>query len=414
MSRLCRPLAGVLIGSALAGSLVSTAAFALPRCEGTLLKVEIDERQDRTLALLRGKQFDALQRRMDGFLEAYAAGRITDEELFYEFGAFDRWGPFLTPLIEEWVARQPRSFAAHHAMALHLSSKAWQARGSALARETSEPQMRRFEDGLRAARAWSLRSIPLHPKPILAYQQLMANAKALRFDVALPAVSLKSALAAPEELATPRPDVAPIFRAGVQVQPDNVVVRYAYISLLAPRWGGSLEALNRIANSYDRSDLGAGRLASIRYAAMMEIASDHQFRNRLEDAVRAYRQAGAICKLNQPFVDIANIRLSQGRYEEALRAAEEALARVPQSTTGRLLKAKALGGLGRHTETVALLQQLLPEGMPEVAYLLGECYAAGLGGLPKDTVEARRLLSVAARQGDERAAKRLEALDAAR
>ncbi len=336
-------------------------AWATPRCEGRLPMREIAERQERTLVLLREKRFDELQRRMDGFLDAYGARRIDDEELFYEFGAFDRWGPFLTPLLQEWMERQPKSFAAHHALALHLASRAWQSRGSALARDTSAAQMEAFERDLLEARRISLQSLKLHPRPILAYQQLVNHAKALHADDGTVLGVLGAILAEKKASALqPRPDVMPWMREAERLQPDNVIVRHAYIGLLAPRWGGSLDALQDYARPARHPGLAPDRQASVSYMATMEIASDYAFRKQPDDAVAVYEVAAQLCRLNQPQVSIANLRLDQKRYAEALAAADAAIALVPGSESGTRLRIRALRGLGRADEADALARQLRP------------------------------------------------------
>jgi hypothetical protein len=195
-------------------------------------------------------------------------------------------------------------------MSLHLSAIAWNARGGQLASKTSAEQMEEFHKGLRAARDLSLRSLPLHPKPILAYQQLMNNAKALRYDDASLTTYLSSLLwgKAPSAI-EPRPDVLPLLQESIQVQPDNIIVRQAYITVLAPRWGGTLEALQQYAQPSSHPGLSFDRVASVTYFATMEIGSDFWFRKKLDDAARIFEDASKICRLNQPFVNIANIRL---------------------------------------------------------------------------------------------------------
>lgn len=385
-------------------------AQATPRCEGTLPMSEIGSRQEATLVLLREKRYDELQQRMDGFLAAWDARRIGDEELFYEFGAFDRWGPFLTPLMQEWIARHPASYAAHHAMALHLSSRAWQARGTALGRDTSDAQMQGFDRDLAAARDMSLKAIKLHPRPLLSYQQLVKDAKARRLpDTTLAGLlgTVRATLKA--DPLQPRPDVLPLLEAAQRIQPDNVIVRHAYIGVLAPRWGGSLDALQDYARPARHPGLSPDRVASVSYGATMEIASDYWFRKQPDQAVEVLEVAAKLCRLNQPWVDIANIRLEQQRHAEALQAADQTIAIVPTSSSGHLLRARALRGLGRHDEAVRVLQRLAPDGMAEVAYLLGEYHESGSGGLPRDAAEARRLYEIAARGGEARALKKLQA-----
>lgn len=401
-------LQGVVLVCTLFALSYSEPSRSTPRCDGTLLWSEIDERQESTLVLVRAKKYAELQGKMDGLLGKYVAGKISDEELFYEFGAFDRWGPFLTPILQEWVDRYPKSFAGHHAMALHISSMAWNIRGSALAKDTSDHQMSEFMERLRSSRDWSLRSIPLHTKPVLAYQLLMSNSKAIPFDVQLPTTS--TAVRTTKLTEVPRPDVIPILNESIRIQPDNTIVRNSYVWVLAPRWGGSLEALFEYANPKTHSDLPADRSASVSYEATMEIASDLSFRKKDDEAVKVYELASRICQLNGPFINIGNIRLKQKRFNDALRAGDQAVALVPGSAKANRIRSLALRGLGRHTEAVSLMKNLASEEWPEIQYYLGEYYLNGTGGLKVDRAEARRLFSKAARRGYEPALQKLQSL----
>ncbi len=398
----------VALAAALATMLVAPCVQATPYCEGKVASDTLEEQQEITLALLRGKKFDALQRRMDGFLDAYVAGRASDEDLFYAFGAFDRWGPFLTPLIEEWSALRPKSFAARHAMTLHLAAVAWQKRGERLARETSRQQFGEFDKALAAAQDSAVRSIALHSKPILAYQALMATGKAMRFD---PSRLGQPAAKEARSAKVPRPDLLPILAEAERVQPDNTIVRVAYVWTLAPKWSGSLEALQDYAKpaTHARS-MSADRVARVVYEATTEIASDNWFRGRLDEAADSYAVAARMCNLARPWLDIANIRMEQKRPAEALTAADAYLEREPGSLFGRALRMRALRPLGRHNEVVELARALSPEGVPEATYVLGEYHLSGEGGVARNPAEARRLISESARSGYEPAIARLATL----
>jgi TPR repeat protein len=404
--RICVAVALLLLGL--------DVAWSTPRCDGRLLRYQIDESQEQTLTLLRARDFSKLQARMDGFLASYDAGKLSDEELFFEFGAFDRWAPSLTPIFQEWLELLPKSYAAHQAMALHTSAVAWKMRGPELAKNTSRQQMEGFMSLLAEARSWAVKATKLHPKPVLSYGQLVYNSKALPVDDDLyKALGLKARGPFKDRSRiNPRPDVVPLLEAGNWVQPDNVVVRVAYVSVLTPSWGGSLEALEEYSRTSSHPGLPADRMAAVLYAAAMEIGYSFEFTKEPDQAVVFYELAGTACRLNQPLMNIARIRIGQKRWADALAAADAAIAMVPGSPAGQRYKAYALSGLGRHNEAVVLLQKLTPEGNPDVAYFLGEYYAHGEGGLSKDLREARRLFSIAARAGDERAAKRLQSMPA--
>ncbi len=382
---------------------------ATPHCEGKHDAVAIEEQQEISLGLLRAKKYDALQKRMDAFLAAYVAGRTTDEQLVYEFGAFDRWGPFLSPLVDEWVALHPKSFAAHHAKTLHLAAVAWQKRGEKLARDTSSQQFAEFQKAMAATQDSAIRSIALHPKPILAHHMLMNIGRAVR---TLEAKRLGVA-ASPEKPSpkTPRPDLLPILAEAQRVQPDNIIVRVAYIQAVAPRWGGSFEAVREYAKRETHANsMSPDRVDHVVYEATTQIASDHAFRGEWEQAVEQFTAAAGICKLTAPFLEISNIRMIQKRPADALAAADALLEREPGGIYGRVLRMRALGPLGRHAEAAELAKALSPAGVPEATFVLGEYHLSGEGGVEKDPAQARRLISASARSGYEPAIERLATL----
>jgi len=385
--RMRRFLAGAACGLALC----SVPALATPRCEGRLSRVQIEEQQQVTLQLLREKKFDALQAHMDERLAAYTAGRLTDEELFYEFGAFDRSWPLLTPLFEEWAAKFPRSYAARQGMALHLQSMAWQRRGFAYAGETSAQQWSEFYTHMARARDWAYQAIPLHPKPVLSYGLLVFTARGL-----------------------PHRQVAAETRRwldeSLRVQPDNTVARIAWAEYIEPRWGGSIGELEAYALPAAHPGLPRDRLQAVAYHARMEIAAEHQRHEQWDLAVAHYERAAALCHLNLAWMEISTIRRDQRRFAEALKAADNVVAIYPGSRDGMRLQAEALGGLGRHDEAYKILTRLAPGGSAAVLYMLGEYHAAGLGGAPRDMAEARRLFQLASQAGDKRATERLKQL----
>ncbi|MBI5256854.1 MAG: DUF4034 domain-containing protein [Burkholderiales bacterium] len=391
--------------------LLAGAAGASPRCEGRLPWTEVVQRQEQTLLLLRERHYPALQSRMDGLLQAYSVGRLSDEALFAEFGAFDRWGPQMAPMIQEWVRRMPTSYAAHQAMVLHLAAVAWQIRGQAWSRDIPDHQMQAFHAALGQAREWAMKALPLHPKPILTYHFLVSASRAWAGETGvLAAVRLGLEVAGLPAWAGRASGPADWFERSLAVQPDNLIVREAYVWALAPRWGGSIDALLAFASPGSHPGLSADRLASVAHAATLQIANDHWMHRRHEAAARAFELAARLCRLDEAWTSLATLRLEQQRYAEALAAAESAHAVHPGNTYTAALRARALKGLGRHAEAVQVLQGVMPDYNAEVYTLLAEYYLSGEGGTARQAGRARRLLAVAARGSDTAAIKRLQAL----
>jgi tetratricopeptide (TPR) repeat protein len=362
-------------------------ASATPRCEGKLSRLEIDVSQEQSLRLLREKKYAEIQARMDGFLSKYLTGHFTDEELRFEFEAFNHGGQMLTPLFQEWVARFPRSYAAHHGMAVHLSAVAWRSRGEKFVNETSAEQFEQFDKEIKNSQSWAMRGLELSKKPILSYQLLLDNAVAIN---------------------EARPYSDRILSKSLLVQPDNVIVRQSYARLLTPMWGGSHMELEQFASSASHPGLAPDKLAAVAYTVRISIAEDHWRRKQYDRAVEQYERASRLCRLNEPWIQIGEIRLVQERYSDALASAENAIKMVPDSPQGRAVKARALHALGRQAEALPLLTKLAPQGNRFVLCLLGEYYAFGYGGAKRDHTEAKRFFFLAAQAGDKRAAWFLE------
>jgi len=340
---------------------------AMPRCEGRLPDTLVASMHAETLGLLRGQQYDALEARMNQRLAAFAAGRRTDEELQVDFDAFARPLPPLTPLISEWAARQPASYAAHHAMTVHLG---------ALSERTGAAS----SEGLKAAAGWARKAMRLERHPLLSQAWLVANA----------------------------PPGAPVrrwFDDALESSPDSVVMREAWLVQRSSR--ADMEAFTA---SPWVTALPPDRRTTLAYAARMAVAAELARHQDADGAIVQYQQAAALCRQAEPWVAIADLRLEQRRHLDALRAGEAAEAVSPGSAAGIRTRALALRGLGRHAEAVDLLASAAPSGDPDINYQLGCYLATGHGGTAVDRGEARRLLGVAARAGHGPAVDRLARL----
>jgi tetratricopeptide (TPR) repeat protein len=371
-------------------SLVSVAAAATPRCQGKLLREQIEVKQEETLRLLRDKQYGDLQAHMDGLLQAYAKGKLTDEELSFEFHAFDRWAPWLTPLFHEWLAKFPDSYAGTQGMAMHLSAVAWSKRGQSSAADTSDQQMEQFEKSLRSAQDWATRAIPLFKKPIVSYELLLNNSTAL---------------------SDARPYGPRLLKESLSVEPDNVIVRQAFIHFLDPRWGGSNEAIEAFAQRSVHPNLPQDRFDSVVYSAHLQMGNNLFVDKKYERAVEQYKEAAKSCQLNAPWVKISELRIVQEKYSEALEAAEAALKVTPDGQEALKYKAESLNGLKRFNEAYPLLLRLAPQGDPVVLVILGEYYGLGQGGAPRNIDEARRLFLASSKAGNKRAVWDLQKLE---
>ena len=168
----------------------------------------------RLLELLRNGDFGALEQALTNTQDAYESGQVSDLAVSYSFRTFDGPDPRLAERLDQWVLREPGSYAARLARArLHITL-GWIKRGSKFARNTSDKRfadMRlhfdRAEQDLGAALA-------ANPRLSAAYAWLI--------NIYM--------------VESRREDLNLTMRAGLAASPDSFLIRDQYLHSLVPKW----------------------------------------------------------------------------------------------------------------------------------------------------------------------------------
>jgi tetratricopeptide (TPR) repeat protein len=307
MPALKRLVASLLV---LAGSV--TQAYPQP---------SVDETRPGIVRLLRAREF----RRLDQIITSKqgAIQRDVREEwsLVRVLRTFDAGEPELAPLLDAWVEASPRSYPARLARGRHRRAIAFAARGTAWRRDTSDDRI--------AAMAALLPQVVSDSEAALRANARLAPAYALLIDVARVG---KSGVEGCVE----------VFDRARRHVPASLTMRVAFAQCLLPRWGGSYEALDALAQDsalHVRVNPGLAALAG--FAEWDQ--GDLLFReNRLQEA--AVLHTRAIAKGVHPYflVSRARVLMNLFQHDKALLDLQRVLALIPDHEEALGLRAFSL------------------------------------------------------------------------
>ncbi|MBI4817335.1 MAG: DUF4034 domain-containing protein [Deltaproteobacteria bacterium] len=177
------------------------------------------------LALLRARKFEQLETYLASYQADFEADLRKERWSIDSARAFFIPDLSLEPILDEWVAHSPKSFASWLGRGVYLSARAWDARGEKYASETSAEQFAKMRELLARGRKDLDRALELRPNLQGAFFELINGGRS-GGDEAGQAATLGRALAA---------------------CPDCFAVRGVYLRGRTPEWGGSYEEMDRFA-----------------------------------------------------------------------------------------------------------------------------------------------------------------------
>ncbi len=182
--------------------------------------------------LLARAEHAELDRRLDGLQAEFERGEVDSQRLSREIldcAMGER------AQLDAWVAAQPESWAARTVRGAYWSRQGWNARGTALARNTSERQWRAMREAFVSAARDLTRALELNPRAPVAHYELLRIVRSTG-DVE----------------AGRR-----IFEALLEVDPGAARPYVFFMDSLEPKWGGSVAALESLSREA-RQKLGDG------------------------------------------------------------------------------------------------------------------------------------------------------------
>jgi tetratricopeptide (TPR) repeat protein len=192
--------------------------------EGTTLGDAPLRRPDRVaiLALLRANRFTDLDRWFAHYHSRFEADPRNESWALDAFHAFKIGDPSLAAPLDAWVTASSNNFVPYAARGSWRLATGLAARGSAVASKTSEDQLRAMHEHFATARPDLERAISLNPAAIAPHIALMSIGMFTGDD----------------------PSTLRHRDAALAKCPSCYEPRALYLASLAPRWGGTYEAMD--------------------------------------------------------------------------------------------------------------------------------------------------------------------------
>lgn len=130
--------------------------------------------------------------------------------------------------LNKWLQQDPSSGLAYLMRSRYQLHAAWNARGEELASMVPDALMQRFQEDLARSAADAVKAIHLEPKIPWSYRELLATGIS-EGDSA---------------------DVEQLFQAGIKAYPTYYPLYKERLSVLTPKWGGSIDAMYEFVTRY--------------------------------------------------------------------------------------------------------------------------------------------------------------------
>jgi tetratricopeptide (TPR) repeat protein len=277
-------------------------------------------------AIDQGKAAE-LDARLDAMVEGYFARRIPEGALYTAYAdTFWRSSARLENLLERWRTASPKSAHALIAHGIYELARASEARGEDTVQNTPLKKLERMQTRLVKARADLEQGISISARIMPAYANLIHIAK-FNGDDALADETMRKA---------------------ISVDPATYYTRAELMSKYEPRWGGSFEAMDRLAASSAPLATQNPRMANLKATALAARGLSAYLAKDYATALKHF-DAGLVEGPVLFYLDLANYAASQaGDHEKAVEFASQVLRFFPRDSKVRLGRAYDLMQIARY------------------------------------------------------------------
>jgi tetratricopeptide (TPR) repeat protein len=287
------------------------------------------------LQLLRAREFDRLTHLVESQQAAFEAEPRSERALAETIDAFWAADQTLTPLLDEWVSRQPRAWAPLLARAKHRVALAYAERGAKNADETAPEQFDAMHAALRPAIDDATAALELNRRLTQAYVALIVAARAYGDQEAC----------------------GRLAGLGLAIAPASVPVRIQYAYCLLPRWGGSYRALDAFARASQTYANQAPALRALLGFVDWDRGRLLRHQRQFDEALGLFDSAIAAGESWRFYRDRGETYVRMQRYSAALDDLDRAVELSPEEPEALAVRAEALAGLGRRPDALATVQR---------------------------------------------------------
>ena len=330
------------------------------------------------IAQLRAGKIEELERQFSLVQADYRRGAIDDERLYGKFWVFFVDDATLEPRFDLWIQRYPDSYGAYLARGIHRTQLGLQARGTRLARDTTEKQwigMRRhFQEAMDDLR----KSMQLDARPLLSYLFALTIEK----NVSDGGRSRQ------------------LLDDAVMIDPKNVVVRREYLVSLQTRWGGSPQAMREFAGECREQGLPEPVVRDFLGQAELDAGWLQHREKRLEEAEASFRAAlTLLADPNAAWKSLGFVLTDEHKYLEAVDVLSKVLEKDPNDSETLSRRGGTYMALKQPAPGLADFQRAADLGDAYAQNELGKRYWHGIA-VAKDPQQAIAWFKKAADQGN--------------
>lgn len=302
----------------------------------------------RVRELFESRQFTKLT----ALLEKYEAS--CDRDIRYEyaaqngFEAFDLFTPSYKALLDDWVRSAPGSWVPLTARASYSTRAGWKARGGKWASETTDEKFRRMRDHFESAVRDLQASLRIRPRQLHAYDllmQIVQNCEGQETG-------------------------AQIAGKVLEHYPNSYLLRRRQMLSLTPRWGGSYDAMARLARESAPYAGKNARLKTLPGFVSWDKAKMAMFAGEYGKSIPLFEKALSFGE-NWNFVyDLSECYRLAKMYDRALEMANRAIALEPLSSDAYGLRSKiffAQGNLIQAMESLKSMERTERTGREEAS-----------------------------------------------
>jgi hypothetical protein len=345
---------------------------------------------NRMRALLKEKQFAALEDELNDKFKRYLASEYSDLIMYRDLRFALRNDASLEPLLAQWIATMPNSYMARLSKGIFHSQLAYAKRGSAFSNQTSTEQLDAMQAEFEKASADLLTAKRIRPQATLHNSPLM--------DIARATVSVGA--------------VTDLLIESERTERLNLAPRQSAVFSLAPRWGGSFEALDDLVARAISVKMPVESIRYLKYSVEMEKASHfNEVTKEKTKAIFYWKNAAELCPENETaWSNIARNAFDIEDWKSVKDTASRAIQRNSSATGSLYRRGYANEKMGLMTDAIADYQRAADLGEATSQGRLGYFYMLGQN-VPKDLQRAKSLLEASASKGNAHAKQSLEWLN---
>ncbi len=337
--------------------------------------------------LLRERKFKVLESEFNDRYQQIQGDSMREMAVYALFSFADGGDLTLEPFLNQWVRESP-SYWAYLARAEYWAGVGWKKRGNKFSSETSEEQFEGLHEGLEKAVMDIDEAMKINPNNPMAYAVSILIVRAI----------------------AGRAEVDKVLAKSIKLAPGNFVVRHRALFALAPRWGGSFEAMDKVVDGAERAKLPKVDVTRLRYQAARERGDHFRFEKNLAAALEQYDVALNFCDGRGTLRSIVQIQAEQKNWPALEKASTELIRAWPEHAYAHEQRAWAREKLGRMKEALPDFERAAELGGNWARNRLGMMHIDGKD-VPRDVAKARIFLELAAANGYKNAQENLVKLN---